>query len=236
MKQTMTRFYKTATPVPTDKGFAVNLDARPIRTPHCRTPLVVPSKALADAITAEWNAQEDTIDPHSMPLTALANTALDLDERRADLEETLAQCTETDLLCHWAPGPEELTRRQQTLWQPLLDWVALSYDARLNTTTGILPAPQPPDACHALTDAVRGHDRFRLAALSSAVAATNSVVIGLAVLTQRVDAETAFEATEVEATYEIQQWGADADATKRRQRVHDDLMAVERFLTALDKT
>ncbi len=137
-------------------------------------------------------------------------------------------------MCYWVPEQGTLRERQQAYWQPLLDWAALTYDARLNVTSGILPVNQPSDATKALADAVAALDDFRLAALSSAVAATTSLVIGLALLDRRIDAETAFDTAELEATFQIEQWGKDAETEDRRARIHGDLHAVERFRRALE--
>jgi len=233
MTKTMTRFYTAAESTEVDDGYAVTLDGRTVKTPKRRAPLVVPVAPLAEAVAAEWAAQDETVDPDTMPLTALASTALDLHEHRQDLVAAIARHGETDPVCYWVPEPGTLRERQQTYWQPLLDWVALSYDARLNVTSGILPIDQPSDATKALGDAVAGLDDFRLAALSSAVAATTSLVVGLALLDRRIDADTAFETAELEATFQIEQWGKDAETEDRRTRIHGDLHAVERFRRAL---
>ena len=230
---TMTRFYTAAASSTVDDGYAVTLDGRTVKTPKRRCPLVVPSAPLAEAIAAEWAAQDTTVDPATMPLTALASTALDLAGHRSDLVSAIARHGETDPVCYWVPEHGTLRQRQQTHWQPLLDWVALTYDARLNVTTGILPVSQPRDATKALADAVDALEDFRLAALSSAVAATTSLVIGLALLDRRIDADTAFDTAELESTFQIEQWGEDAEAADRRARIHTDLHAVERFRDAL---
>lgn len=233
MTRTMSRFYRTSSVQAADDGYAVVLDGRPVKTPQTRAPLVVPTPQLAEAAAAEWAAQGETVDPASMPVTAITSTALDLDRHRDDLVATIARHAETDPVCYWVTEPTRLREWQQVSWQPLLDWLALSYDARLNVTTGLLPISQPPDATKALGDAVGAMDRFHLAALSAAVAATTSLVIGLALLDRRLDAESAFTAAELEATYQIEQWGADSEVTDRRARVYADLRAAERVRRGL---
>lgn len=234
MTKTMTRFYTAAASSPVDDGYAVTLDGRTVKTPKRRAPLVVPARPLAEAVAAEWSEQDQTVDPDSMPLTALASTALDLREYRDELVAAIARHGETDPVCYWEPEQHTLRAWQQSSWQPLLDWVALTYDARLNVTSGILPVSQPSDATKALSDAVAARDDFRLAALSSAVSATTSLVIGLALLDRRIDADTAFETAELEATFQIEQWGQDTETKDRRTRIHSDLHAVDRFRRALE--
>jgi chaperone required for assembly of F1-ATPase len=234
MTKTVKRFYQAASTSAGDDGFAVVLDGRPVKTTKTRAPLVVPSRPLAEAIAEEWAAQDETVRPDTMPLTALANTAIDMGEQRADLIAGLGRYAETDLLCYWAPDPPVLRDRQKTLWQPLLNWAAQQYDAHLRTTTGLLPIEQSPDAVRPLQQAIAALDRYRIAALSSAVAATGSLVVGLALLDRRLSGQDAFDIAEVEATFQIEQWGADHEAVARRERIHADLVAVESYLEALD--
>lgn len=233
MTRTMNRFYKTAASSEVDDGYAVVLDDRPVKTPKTRKPLVLPTRPLAEASAQEWAAQSETVDPSTMPVTAIASTALDLADHRDDLVTAIARHGETDPVCYWVIEPATLRDWQHTHWQPLLDWLALTYDARLNVTTGLLPIEQPPNATEALTRAVADLDQFHLAALSSAVAATQSLVISLALLDRRLDAESAFEAAELEATFQIQQWGSEAETDERRRRDYADVRAVERVRRAL---
>lgn len=234
--RTMNRFYKTAAASPAPEGgYAVLLDARPVKTPNERAPLVVPSAPLAQAVADEWAAQGETVKPQDMPLTALACTALDVaTARRDDLVTRLCSYAETELLCFRVPHPPDLAARQHALWQPLLDWAALRYDARLNVTTGILPPSQPPEALQGLTAAVRALDAMRLAALSVSVSACGSLLLALAQVERRIDAGEAFEAAEIETTFEIEEWGEEAEAMKRRDYLRAELEAVERFLTLLE--
>jgi chaperone required for assembly of F1-ATPase len=228
------RFYTDAGTSDRAEGHAVTLDGRPVKTPGARVDLTVPTRPLAEAIAGEWAAQGEQVDPRSMPLTALACTAHDVAvPQRAELVKGIARYAETDLVCYRAPRPEALAAREQQAWQPLLDWLALTFDARLNTTTGIRPIDQPPEARRALTNAVERLDAMRLAALSSTVHASGSIVVGLALLEGRLTAAQAFEAAEVERTYQIEQWGEDAEEARERASLQQDLDAAERFLTLL---
>ncbi|MBK1698477.1 ATP12 family chaperone protein [Rhodovibrio salinarum] len=228
------RFYTDAAAAPYDDGYAVTLDARPVKTPGARVDLTVPTRPLADAIAQEWADQGEQVDPPSMPLTALACTAHDVaGPRRQDLITAITRYAETDLVCYRAPKPPVLADREQEVWQPLLDWLALTFDARLDTTTGILPIEQPAAAKQALTAAVARYDAMHLAALSSSVHAAGSIVVGLALIEGRLSAEQAFHAAEVERTYQIEQWGEDLEASQERETLMRDLDAAERFVAHL---
>ena len=228
------RFYTDATATPHDDGYAVTLDGRPVKTPGARVELTVPTEPLARAVAQEWADQGEKVEPQTMPLTALACTAHDVAvPRRADLVTGIARYAETDLVCYRVPQPQALAEREQDVWQPLLDWLALTFDARLNTTTGILPIDQPTEAKQALHTAVERYDAMHLAALSSSVHACGSIVVGLALIQGRLTASQAFEAAEVERTYQIEQWGEDKEATEERQSLMRDLDAAERFVGML---
>src|SRR5262245_9206484 len=138
----MKRIYKEASIVPAERGFAVALDGKPIRTP-AKEPLVLPTRALAEAVAAEWAAQGDEVRPQAMPLMRLSSIALDIvAKRREAVVAELAKYAETDLVCYRAAEQPALAARQQARWQPLLDWATLRYDAPFAVTSGVVPLPQ----------------------------------------------------------------------------------------------
>ena len=229
----MKRVYTEVAVEPAEDGFAIMLDGRPVRTPGRRM-LAVPSRALAEAIAAEWRAQGDRVEPRSMPLTRLASTALDLvGQRRPAIVDEIAAYAGTDLVCYRADAPAELAARQHAAWQPLLDWAAARYGAALVVTQGVVPRPQPPEALAALRRAVEAYDDMALVALHAATAAAGSLIVALALLDGRIDAAEAFAASQLDETFQIEAWGEDAEAAARRRAVAADIAAAARFLSLL---
>jgi len=227
------RGYREVDVIPHAGGFGVRLDARPLKTP-AGNPMVVPTRALAEAIAAEWRAEGARPNMERLPLTRVAATAIDcIPARRADVVAELAAYAETELVCHRASEPPALVKRQTEIWQPLLDWLTWRFDAALTVTTGVLPCAQSKRSLEALARAVGALDDFRLAALSIAVAAAGSLVIGLALAEGRLDAGDAFDAAELDASFQIEQWGEDELATRRRAGVRADLEVAARFLALL---
>jgi chaperone required for assembly of F1-ATPase len=227
------RFYKSAGVVETPAGFGVALDGKPVRTPAKR-PLAVPTRALAEAIAAEWQAQGDTVDPQHLPLTRLASIALDLvAPRREAVVAEVAKYAGTDLVCYRADAPPELAARQHAAWQPLIDWATQRFDALLTVTTGILPVTQSPATLKAFEIAAAAYDTHRLAALHLATAACGSLVVALALVEGRLDAEAAFAAAELDASYQIERWGEDAEQAKRRKGLKEDIALAARFVALL---
>lgn len=209
------------------------LDDQPIGTPAA-TGLVVPTRALAEAIAAEWNAQGPKIDPASMPMLQLANAAIDRvapDPARV-VGETVAYA-ETDLTCHWAPAPNELIERQRQHWQPLLDWLAVSCDAPLQPVSGIVPIRQSAAAIDALRTLVRGLDPFHLTGLHYLTTVTGSLVIALSVFRGRLDPEGAWAAAQLDENFQIERWGEDPLAAQRRRGQRAELDVAIRFLRLL---
>jgi chaperone required for assembly of F1-ATPase len=220
--------------VETPEGFGVALDGKPVRTPAKQT-LAVPSRPLAEEIAREWRAQSETVEPRTLPLTRLGSIALDLVAPRRDaVIEEIVKYAATDLVCYRAEQPPELAARQQAHWQPLLDWAALRFDAPLTVTTGIVPRDQPAEAIEALAAAVTAYNTHRLAALHLATAACGSLVVALALIEGRIDAETAFAAAELEASFEIERWGEDPEQTRRRAALQEDIALAARFASLLD--
>ena len=231
----MKRFYKEAAAISLPDGFGVALDARPMKTP-LKAPLVVPSQGLARAIAAEWAAQGDVIGRETMRLTRLACTALDRvpSHRDAMLDEVIGYGA-TDLVCYRAERPASLIERQGIAWDPLLGWLEETHGATLALTRGISPIEQSPDAVTALRSAVEPLDAFRLTALHLASGASGSLVIGLALVAGRLDGEAAFQASQIDEAFQIEQWGVDAEFEARRAVLRADLEAAAEAVRLLNE-
>ncbi len=229
----MKRVYKTAAALKVEDGFGVLLDKKRLLTP-AKLPLAVPSRVLAEAIAEEWQAQGPELRPHTMPLMRLASTAIDLvAKRRHDVVTEIAAYAGTDLLCYRAEGPPALVARQHAVWQPLLDWATLRYDAPLIVTAGIIPVTQNPTTLHALAMAVEAHDPMRLTALHAVTTASGSLIIGLALVAGELDADAAFAAAQLDETFQIERWGEDYEAADRRAALKADIATAARFLLLL---
>jgi chaperone required for assembly of F1-ATPase len=225
----MKRFYREAVSVAAPSGYAVLLDGKPVKTP-AKSELAVPSAALAQAIAGEWQSQGETISPLALPLTRLVSTAIDRVEPRRDavIAEIVNYAT-TDLLCYRAEDPPELVRRQDAVWQPLLDWAHARFDAQLVVTRGVAPVPQPTPALAALARAVAAHDAMTLVALHLATSTTGSLILGLALVVARLSPDETFAIAELDETYQIERWGEDSEQAKRRAGLKDDIALAARF-------
>ncbi|MEI6984546.1 MAG: ATP12 family protein [Rhodospirillaceae bacterium] len=226
----MRRFYQQATFTEIDGGFQVLLDAKPVRTPS-KAPLVLRLAGLAGAIAAEWQAQDQEVLPGTMPLMQLASTTIDLTARqRPEVIDQLAAYAATDLLCYRVANPADLVARENLIWQPLLDWAALRFNAALLVHVGVMPCSQPEGACRALRNAIESRDDWMLTALQSVTTGCGSLVIGLALIEGRVSPEEAFEASQLHENFQIEQWGADEESGRRQQALKADIMQVRRFI------
>lgn len=231
------RFYKKAEVVSSEEGgsagFSVALDGRVLRTPN-KAALQLPTRALAEAIASEWSLQGETIDAQTMPMMTLACTAIDwVQKERAHAVDTTAAFAEHDLVCYWAEEPADLVERQQEIWQPLLDWVTLTFDAPLIVIPGILAKPQPAASVEALRHAVENVDDMTLTALHTVVSAGGSLVIGLALLRERLSADEAFTAALLDEIFQVEFWGEDAEAAARHAGLRGEFHAATSFLTLL---
>ncbi len=226
----MKKFYKSVGISPEESGFSVRLDNRPVKTP-AKKALVLPNRPLADAVAAEWDAQGEDIDTHSMRLTRLANTAIDrvTDHRQAVIGE-IAGFAGTDLVCYRAEEPATLAKRQEEGWAPLVSWVAERHGIDLAVTTGLLPVAQSAESTQAARAAVESFDVFALSGLHLVTSACGSVVLGLAVADGRIDGASAWELSLIDETYQIEEWGEDPEATKRRAGLLDDISAAAEYL------
>lgn len=229
----MKRFWKQAKAEEVPGGYTVRLDERPLRTP-AKAPLVLPTRPLAEAVAAEWDAQPDEVRPAALPLTRSANSAIDrVMPHQHDVAASIAAYGETDLLCYRAPHPEALARRQAELWDPLLDWAAEAFGARLRVGAGVMHVLQPAQAVEALRVAVAAHDAWSMTALHELVTLSGSLVLGLAVSHGRLDAAEAWPLSRVEEDWQIAEWGEDAEAAAAARRREADFREAERLLKLL---
>ena len=218
------RFWKAAEAVPQGDGFAVQLDGRPVKTP-AKTPLTLPTEALARAVAAEWHAQGEKIDPLSMPFTRSANSALDrVAPQHAEVAEIVAAYGEDDLICYRAEAPAELVARQAEAWDPLVDWARDGLKAPLIMATGVMHVPQPATSVEALRALVHRQDAFALTALHDLTALSGSLVMGLAVLEGQAAPEALWAASRVDEDWQIEQWGEDEEAAEVAARKRADFL------------
>ena len=222
----MKRFWKEARAV----DGTVLLDARPVRTPR-RSQLTLPTPALADAIAAEWNSVGEELDPRALPLTGLANAAIDIVQPDpAAFAETLARYGETDLLAYRAESPAALVARQAAEWDPLLDWAQQRYDIHVLRVAGIMHRPQPALTVTRLAEAIAARSPWELAPLSPLVTISGSLIVGLTLVERAFDADTLWSAITLDEQWQEEQWGADPLAEAARNARRADWDSAVRFL------
>lgn len=223
------RFWKEASAEETDGGFTVRLDGRPVKTP-AKAPLTLPTIALARAVAAEWDAQEDEVKPLTMPVTRACNAAIDkVMTQHAEVAAMIASYGENDLLCYRADQPQALCDRQARAWDPLLDWAEAALGARLQPTTGIVHREQEAAALAALRARVAGQDAFALTALHDLVALSGSLVIGLAAQEGAFEPEDLWARSRVDETFQEDQWGTDEEAAEITARKRQEFLQALRF-------
>jgi len=222
----MKRFYKDVTIA----DGAILLDGRSVRTP-ARASLVLPGAALADAVAEEWRAQGDSIDPRSMPMTGLANAAIDrVAPDPAAFARPIAAYAESDLLCYRAAEPPDLVARQTEAWDPLLAWATRRYDVHFTVVEGIVHMAQPAATIARLHDALVALDPFVLTAMSPLVTIGGSLVTALALVEEEIGAEDAFAVTHLDELWQAEHWGEDYFATQARDARRADFLAAARFV------
>jgi chaperone required for assembly of F1-ATPase len=197
--------------------------------------MMVPVEPLAHAIAEEWRAVGATVDPRAMPITGLANAAIDrVAPNPQRFAEGLGRYAEADLACYRAEGPSALVGRQEERWDKLLAWARRRYDVDFVITSGLIHVAQSPTTVERLSHAVAAVDPFRLAGLSPLVTIGGSLVAALAVLEKAITAEEAWEAVSVDERWQLEQWGSDEEAEAALENRRGDFLAAARFLDLLD--
>ncbi|MFL6817656.1 MAG: ATP12 family chaperone protein [Bradyrhizobium sp.] len=227
------RFYAKAGVLEAPGGFVIALDDKPIRTPSGRQ-VVVPAREIADAIVAEWNTQQEFIDPLSMPLTRFANSVVDGVIDRVDaVTEDVAKYFETDLVFYRAGHPEALVAREAEHWDPLVFWAADALGAHFILTEGIVHVRQP-DSAVAAARAALPRDPWSIAALHVITSLTGSALLALALLRRVLDQDQVWAAAHVDEDWNIEKWGIDEEVAMRRAARLVDFKAAATIVKAMN--
>jgi len=228
------RFYKNAGVADAPGGFAITLDERPIHTPSGR-PVVVPTREIADAIAAEWNAQQEIIDPLTMPLTRFANSVVDAVVDRVEaVTDDVAKYLGSDLLFYRASHPEALVAREAAHWDPVVFWAADTLGAHFILAEGIVHVRQPDSAISAARAALPA-DPWSIAALHVVTTLTGSALLALALLRGLLDQDQVWAAAHVDEDWNIEKWGVDEEVAARRAARLIDFKAAADILKSLNQ-
>ncbi len=225
----MKRFYKQVTVETAEGGFGMKLDGRAIKTVGGR-PQVVPTRALAEAMAAEWAVQGEEIDPALFLYRDMADYAIDVVAAApAQVIAEILPYAETDTLCYRAEPDEAFAARQRLMWEPLLAAAEARLGVQFLRVTGIIHKPQPVETLAALRDELEVLDAFQLAALRNTTSLAASLVLGLAALRPGADLEALWDAANLEEDWQAELWGKDAEAMERREKRSAAFAAAARF-------
>lgn len=223
------RFWSTVAVVPEGDGFAVELDSRRVKTP-AKASLVLPTRGMAKAVAAEWDAQTGVINPGGMPFTRSANAAIDkLGHQHGEVADMLAGYGDTDLLCYRADSPDKLIHRQAEAWDPALDWAHKVLSARLVVQTGVIHRPQATDDLARLSARVHALSHFQLAAFHDLVSLSGSLVLGFGAALGWRKAEDIWAMSQLDETWQQEHWGVDEDAQTMSEAKRQDFLHAKRF-------
>ena len=241
----MKRFYKLVSKSKTDNGWSVELDGRPVKTP-IKAAMLMPTEALADAIMAEWSAQEEVINPEAMPLTQLLSTQIDRVQNQRDaLRGEVLKFLDTDLICYRAEmdedAPEsvrEQAKRQALVWDEWTKWFAEKFGIELKTTTHIIALRQDEAAHEKTAEFVDGLDDAHFTVLQMSVPLAGSIVLAMAFVDGAISAEDLLAAARVEEhfkdeIYNAEFYGRDPMLEEKDQTILRDLKAAEEYLKLL---
>ncbi len=227
----MKRFYKEVTVVEKDGMFAVRLDGKAIKTPE-KSPCLMPTNEMAKAVAKEWDDQEKEIDPHSMPITKLINTAIDrVGKRREDLIDELVGFAGSDQLCYRADHPDELVTLQEKTWDPLLAQLRNNHGINFKITTGVMFVEQDAVELEKFREIIKKIDDYELTAYYGMTTVTGSITIGINLFENNLTLDEAWDAGHLDENFQVSQWGEDDEVAKIRHNLKNELINAAHFLT-----
>ncbi len=223
------RFWKESAVIEAEGGHTVELDGRRVKTP-AKAALVLPTRDMAMAVAAEWDAQDKEVDPATMPFTRSANAAIDkVRVQHAEVADMLADYGDSDLLCYRASHPEALQARQAAAWDPALDWASEVLNARLSPVVGVVHQPQTKPALDALRDQVHALNAFQLAAFHDLVSLSGSLILGFATAKNWRSTEEIWSISQIDENWQIEQWGHDDEASAATEVKKAAFLHAKRF-------
>lgn len=230
------RFWKDTQTQAKEDGFIVTLDGREVKTP-AKARMILPTQALAEAIAAEWDAQEDLIKPATMPMTRTANSAIDTVGHNLDhVIDSLAQYGGTDLICYFAEHPQSLIDMQRAAWEPLHEWLVSTHSITLAQGAGVVFIPQPEGVETQFRNVLRSYSIFELAALHDLISLSGSIVIGLAATDKSNRIADLWEASIVDERWNISQWGEDEEQNNYLKVRGESFQTAHAFFELCKKT
>lgn len=224
------RFYQLVSLQQTEQGWQVQLDGKTLKTP-AKNPLCIATKTMAEAIAAEWDAQQECVQPESMPLMRLASLTIDRAalDRAAWIDDTL-RYGETDLTCYRAPQSDALGKAQRATFDPILGWLAAEHGIAFAVTDGIMPIEQHPDALHRLQAVLMEARDAEMTALAMLVPLLGSVVLAVALWRSKLSVDEALHAARLDEMHHAAQWGEDAEAAAAWEAKARDIRACDFYL------
>ena len=208
------RFWDDASVEAVADGFTVKLDGRSVKTP-AKALLVTPTQAMAEAAAMEWRAQDDEVNPLSMPITRSINASIDkVAIQPFEVVEMLAAYGDADLTCYRAEQPEALKARQSAAWDPLLEWTAKRFGAQLRQHPGVMHHGQSQDTLDKLKTPLALMSAFELTAMHDLISLSGSLVIGLAASEGHCTPQDLWNLSRIDEDWQIEQWGDDEEASE----------------------
>jgi chaperone required for assembly of F1-ATPase len=216
------RFWTEVKIVPEDGGFVIELDGRRVKTP-AKAGLTLPTQAMAQAVAAEWDAQQGEVNPLTMPVTRSANAAIDkVAHQHGEVADMLAAYGDSDLLCYRAEAPEELVQRQAAEWNPALDWADEILGVRLSARAGVIHHAQEPGDLARL-------NMYQMAAFHDLVSLSGSLILGFGAALDWREPDAIWALSQLDERWQVEQWGPDEDAQAMTEIKRQAFLHAKRF-------
>jgi chaperone required for assembly of F1-ATPase len=234
----MKRFYKLVSTQETNNGYLIMLDGRAVKT-AMKEELLASTEALANALVLEWSGQEEEIVPDSMPLTQILSTKIDrVAKERSAMEEILFKYVDTDLLCYRTDHPPELQTAQEEAWDGYLEWFENEHGANLETTHAITALTQSAAAHDAIQSNIKSLSDDHFTVLQLVSSSCGSLVLGLAALVGKANADELYAAIRVEEKfkaeiYNEEFYGGDPAQEQKDKAIQADLKSALEYLELL---
>lgn len=164
-------------------------------------------------------------------MTDFDHITLEPHKRDALIDELVAYA-DTDLLCYFAEE-EALLRVQRNCWQPILSALESEWNVKIKRTQGIMPITQSPDIRQYCQEFLSHYDHGALIAIAQLITQLGSIFITLALMNQHITLDQAIEASQIDETYQQQQWGEDEEKSSELHQRAEKIRNAHTYLLTL---
>ena len=216
-----------------ENNYCIQINNKMAKTPNGNL-IELPTLKLAKIILKDFQSKKSKMPANIVSPIRLTNTAIDkLVTNNYAYIEQLSLYLNSDVVCYFASSPNDLVKKQNKNWLPMIRFMQDVYNINILYTSKISAISQPKDSLAKLKEILKSKNCFELSAIGVLVQLTNSIIISLALVNDKINAKDAYEISNLEEIYQSSFWGKDEEAFTRLKAISIDIKNVKKYFEAI---